>query len=48
MFDNLDDQIRKDTQASSSNTERAMVWVAVAVITMLAFGAVYYGIHNLS
>ena len=48
MFDNLDDQIRKDTQASSSNTERAMVWLAVAVITILAFGAVYYGIHNLS
>ncbi len=48
MFDNLDDQIRKDTEASSSITERAMLWVAVAVITILAFGAVYYGIHNLS
>lgn len=48
MFDNLDDQIRKDTQASSTYTERAMLWVAVAVITILAFGAVYYGIHNLS
>ena len=48
MFDNLDDQIRKDEKAASSSTERMLVWSAVAVITMLAFGAVYYGFQNLS
>jgi hypothetical protein len=48
MFDNLDDQMKKDSKAESTNTERAFVWVAVAVISLLAFGAVYYGIHNLS
>ena len=48
MFDNLDDQIRKDAKAASSQTERMLVWTAVAVVTLLAFSAVYYGIHNFS
>ena len=47
MFDNLDDQMRKDAKAASSPMERALVWMAVAAITLLAFAIVYYGIHNL-
>ena len=48
MFDNLDDQMKKDSKAESTNSERAFVWLAVAVISLLAFGAVYYSIHPLA
>ena len=48
MFDDLNDQIRKDERAASSPRERMLVWTAVVFSTLLAFAAVYYGLQNIS
>jgi hypothetical protein len=47
MFDSLDEQIKADDRKSSSPRERMMLWVAVAVVTVLVFGGLYYGVRVL-
>ena len=48
MFDSLDDQMKQDDRASTSWRERILVWVGVAVISVLVFGGLYYGVRSLS
>ena len=47
MFDSLDEQIKHDDQASSSPKERILVWLSVAVISVVVFGGLYMGIRLL-
>jgi hypothetical protein len=47
MFDSLDDQMKLDSRQASSRTERILVWVSVAVITVLVCGGLYVGLRVL-
>ena len=43
MFDSLEEQMKHDDQAASTNKERFLLWAAIAVVSILVFGGVYYG-----
>ena len=43
MFDSLEEQMKHDDQAASTNKERFLLWAAIAVASILVFGGVYYG-----
>jgi hypothetical protein len=45
MFDSLADQIRNDEHLQVSNRERYLRWFAVAVLSIVTFGGLYYGIQ---
>lgn len=45
MFDSLADQIRHDEHLEVSNKERYARWLAVAVLSVVIFGGLYYGIQ---
>jgi len=47
MFDSLADQIKHDEQEQINSTERFLRWVAIAVLSFVAFGGLYLGIHLL-
>ena len=47
MFDSLADRIREDEHSSVNNTERWVRWIVVAVVTILLFGGLYYGVRML-
>jgi len=47
MFDSLDEQMKHDARAESTRTERVFVWVAVAVVSVLVFGGLYFGVRML-
>jgi hypothetical protein len=47
MFESLDDQIRKDTNAGSSKTERILYWVGALIVTVLVLGGLVFGVHQL-
>lgn len=48
MFDSLDEQMRADEKKEVSNAERIMRWVAVAIVSVLVFGGLYFGVTMLS
>jgi hypothetical protein len=45
MFDSLDDQIRHDEHEATSNKERVLRWLMVAVVSVLVFGGLYFGVR---
>lgn len=45
MFDSLADQIRHDEHVQVSNNERMLRWLAVAVISVVVFGGLYFGLQ---
>jgi hypothetical protein len=47
MFDSLDDQMKQDELKASSSTERWLRWAAVAIVSVLLFGGLYYGVRML-
>jgi len=47
MFDSLDEQMKHDAQAASSKKERVAVWVSVAIVSILLFGGLYWGVRVL-
>jgi hypothetical protein len=47
MFDSLADRMREDDHQQTNNTERIIRYVAVAVISVLLFGGLYYGVRLL-
>jgi len=46
MFDSIDDQMRKDAKDASSAKERLMVWVGVAIISVVLFGGLYLSVRS--
>lgn len=48
MFESLDEQMKLDEAKQSSGTERTMVWVLAAVVTLLILGGLYFGVHFMS
>jgi hypothetical protein len=47
MFDSLADRIREDEHQGTNTTQRVIQWVAIAVISILLFGGLYYGVRML-
>jgi hypothetical protein len=47
MFDSLADRIRQDERAEVNGKERAMRYIAIAVISCLLFGGLYYAVRML-
>jgi hypothetical protein len=45
MFDSLDETMKKDAKAQTSNSERMMLWLAVAAASVLVFGGLYFGVR---
>jgi hypothetical protein len=45
MFDSLADRIKQDEHQSVNNTERMIRWIIVAVVSVLAFGGLYYAVR---
>lgn len=45
MFDSLDEKMRQDHRAESSQSERMMVYGATVLIGVLVFAALVYGVR---
>jgi len=47
MFDSLADRMKEDDHQEINNTERVIRWLAVAVLSVLLFGGLYFGVRML-
>ncbi len=47
MFDSLSDRIKRDEQQEVNQTERFVRWAVVAVLSVLLFGGLYFGVRML-
>lgn len=47
MFDSLDEQMKHDEQAEVTGREKMIRWIAVAVVSVLLFGGLYFGVRLL-
>ena len=45
MFESLDEQIKHDLEAQNSKKQRMLLWVVVAITSILLFGGLYYGVR---
>jgi hypothetical protein len=45
MFESLADRIKADDHQAVNTTERVVRWVAVAVLSVLLFGGLYFGVR---
>lgn len=45
MFESLDDQIKHDTEAVSTKTERLLRWVIAVVAAVVVLGGLYLGVR---
>jgi hypothetical protein len=48
MFESLAEQIRVDQQSQTTSRERAVLAITIAVVSVILFGALYYGLQLLS
>jgi hypothetical protein len=44
MFDSLDDQMNHDRERESSAKERLMVWALIAVVSVVLFAGLLFGV----
>ena len=47
MFDSLAEQMRNDERVQTSNFERTVRWMTVAVLSLVIFGGLFFGVHYL-
>ena len=47
MFDILSDRIKYDEHLQINSGQRIVYWVAAAIVSIVSFGALYFGIHLL-
>jgi hypothetical protein len=45
MFDSLDEQMKKDLDRESTKKQRLLLYLVVAVASILLFGGLYYGVR---
>jgi hypothetical protein len=45
MFEALEDQIKTDDQKTTTKRERLVLWILIAVVSIILFGTLYFGIH---
>ena len=48
MFDSLDEQMKKDAEKESTPKQRALMWLVIAVASILIFGGLYFGVRLIS
>lgn len=48
MFESLDKQIADDEKRTMTTTERIWLWSFIAVLSILAFGGLYYALRLLA
>lgn len=44
MFEVLDDQMKMDEQRASTKRERIILWAVITVLSIILFGALYFGL----
>ncbi len=44
MFEALDDQMKMDEQRASTKRERVILWAVIAVLSIILFGTLYFGL----
>jgi len=47
MFDSLDDTMKHDEEAQTTRGARWLQWLAAAVIAVVVFGGLYFGVRML-
>lgn len=47
MFESLSDRIKQDDHNEVNSKERMLQWAVVAVVSLLVFGGLYFGVHML-
>ena len=47
MFETLDDQMKHDTEAESTKTQRILRRVAALLVTVLVLGGLYFAVRLL-
>lgn len=47
MFDSLADRIKADEHAEESKTQRMLKYLVVAIVSVLLFGGLYFGVRML-
>ena len=47
MFDSLADQMKADDHAAVKTSERVVRWLATALLAVLLFGGLYFGVRML-
>jgi hypothetical protein len=45
MFDSLDEQMKKDLDRESTRKQRLLLYLVVAVASILLVGGLYYGVR---
>ncbi len=45
MFDSLDEQIKIDLHQQTTGSQRALLYLAVALASIVVFGGLYYGVR---
>ena len=44
MFEALEDQMKIDEQKASTKRERVVLWAVIALLSIILFGALYFGL----
>ena len=47
MFDSLDEQMKHDLEKQTSSKQRMLLWLAIALASILIFGGLYFGVSRL-
>ncbi len=47
MFDSLDEQIKHDLEKQTSSKQRLLLWIAIALASIVIFGGLYIGVSQL-
>jgi hypothetical protein len=45
MFESLEEQIKHDLDSQSTKKQRMLLWLVVAITSILLFGGLYYGVR---
>jgi len=45
MFEILEDQMKIAEEKATTKRERAVLWAVIAVLSIILFSALYFGIH---
>ena len=47
MFDSLDDQMKQDAKAERTPKERVLEYLAIAVVSLVVFAGLFFGVRML-
>jgi hypothetical protein len=47
MFDSLDEQMKHDLEKQTTSKQRMLVWLAIAIASVVVFGGLYFGVSRI-